>query len=265
MGFTPIAQSDQQRVIDLVNGFLNRFNQYAIDDTTRLKLFWRDFWRADRSQSDMQAMLDLMATTPATDPQLGSTNALAAMFARALWEITDVTNVHPSGLDDARVEATAIVAQDGTITGQAALQPAAPGQSTRLPYSEFRTPGWYYTYDQTGRMVISTPVNWGGTPSQQQTRYATCQSLVAAANSAASSADAAVTAIQAFSSHSDVTDMINESVAQAAVAHTAATNAAASMALVDVNGTQNYCDRAQVAAQICASNLTQAQAMYPNG
>ena len=134
--FDEIPITAEEKTRKRCNDLMSFFNQCSIDDTARFRSGWSNFWSRNLTQQEMQDQLDTLASHPATDT-VDSTvnNALSGYFAKALREIRDITTENPSGLADARYD----------ITGQC---------------REFFTPGWTYTVEDSGRIVVIAPCEW---------------------------------------------------------------------------------------------------------
>ena len=141
--FVPINIDTTLKMSGQVNDLMRMSNSGLLRAITDFKSQWRHFWDTGLTVEEMQAQLDILATTPATDAG-GATNALAAYFAKAQRWIGFFLAEDPSSFDDARLE----------VSG--ALRPG----STE-PYREYLTPGWIFTVDlSTGRIIVTEPCNW---------------------------------------------------------------------------------------------------------
>jgi hypothetical protein len=155
MTFALIPVQLDQDVVTECNNLMNIFNGYAQNDEVRFKQGWEIFWASDRDVTRMQAILDTFATHTYIDPATGLTvNALTAYFTKALAEIADVKRELPTAFSDAVYEVTAVIT-NGVVSGATALQPDG------TLYQKYLFPGWYYTVDNTGRMIVSGPVVYG--------------------------------------------------------------------------------------------------------
>ena len=122
------------------NVLMNDANNLLVNTIVQFKNNWLNFWDAGLSVEQMQAQLDLLATTPAIDPAGVPTNALTAYFDKALRFITYATNEIDTAFSDSVTD----------TTGQ---------------YQKYLTPGWIYTIDGTGRMLVSAPCDFTQTES----------------------------------------------------------------------------------------------------
>lgn len=154
MTYILIPVQENQNAINEANSIMGMYNDYAQHDLDRFKRAWRMFWAVDRDQAYFQTLLDTLASNSYTDPATGTvTDALTSTFTKAKAEIADIERELPQAFDNARYEQSAIIAEDGTVTGFSALDP------TGTPYREFITPGWYWTIEpSTGRFIVISPV-----------------------------------------------------------------------------------------------------------
>lgn len=128
---------------NLVNQVLNQFNPLLQNAVSSRKNTWQIFWDPGTPVAVLQAALDLLASTPVTDPVLGSTNALLAIAARGARFITYSNIEDPTSFS-------------GLLESTGVLQPN--GQ----PYQMYQTPGWYYTVNMAApsHMAVSAPCTW---------------------------------------------------------------------------------------------------------
>ena len=141
--FTPLEVDTAAKMTAQVNDLM-RMSNLALDRAViDFQSQWRHFWDAGFTVEEMQAQLDILASTPAID-QGQETNALSAYFAKALRWIAFFEAENPDAFSNSRFEET-----------------EEPRFGTNEPYREFLTPGWFYTVDmQTGRMIVTAPCTW---------------------------------------------------------------------------------------------------------
>lgn len=132
--FTPITISYAAQMELKCNNLMQSYNDGLAEMTRLFKAQWTEFWAKDNSLEDMQAQLDQLAQTAVIDQGV-STNALAAYFAKALRLITFISTENVSAFTDATADET--------------------GQCRR-----YLTPGWTYTVESGGRIVVFAPCSW---------------------------------------------------------------------------------------------------------
>ena len=135
--FQTIQLSDAANNEIRCNWLMNSYNDAFLSTVSQFKNQWIQFWDPNLTVVQMQAQLDFLATS----------GALSAYFTKALNLITYLLGEDPHCFDDSIAD----------LNG--AIQPN--GQ----PYKRFLTPGWIYTVDGSGRMIVSAPcsfTNQGG-------------------------------------------------------------------------------------------------------
>jgi len=142
---TPVPQTDSTLGSLRATQMIQNANAMDHNFLAVFKSNWEAFWDASVPLGVLQAQLDYLANTPATDVS-GAANALAKMFAIADRAIAYALTENPEAFDDAVLDVTGAM---------------LPAPYNTIPYQMYKTPGWYYTLDTQGRMVVTAPCNFG--------------------------------------------------------------------------------------------------------
>lgn len=139
-----VSQDPAFAAIQLINEYVQDYNDFAQVDVLRFKGKWNKFWDSNLSQDILQAVIDGMASKVFDDDNGKPTNLWIQYYTAATAEFLDVQRVTPTAFDDGRMESTGI------------LQP------TGQPYREFFTVGWYWKIDETkpSGMLVTFPCVW---------------------------------------------------------------------------------------------------------
>ena len=132
MTFNLIPPSGEQATIDRCNRLMTAANALLLNTITVFKGQWSAFWDSSLTQAEMQAQLDLLAITPT---QGGQSNALQDYFDKGLRLIAYAQTEEPNAFADSRTDES--------------------GQC-----HEYLGPGWTYTTEQSGRIVVVAPCVW---------------------------------------------------------------------------------------------------------